>query len=155
MKKFLMVLVTVFCGLSFLTSCDDDDNIKGSTDFYGKVIVNPTSAKPNENVSFSIGTYAVSSGGTTDYGSSTTVDVSTSIVISDPTVNGKEVVKSVSYFIDGNKVGESSDKDNKYALSYRVENLSAGSHVVTAKCSSNFKNITIEEHIIQGELVVE
>lgn len=143
MKKSLFALVAVVCCLFFFISCDDGEELKGATTFYGKVVVNPSSAKPNETVSFSISEGGFSSG-------SVSVDVSTST-----TVNGKEVVKAISYFVDGKKVAESSDKEGKYAVSYRVGNISAGSHVVTAKCSSNFKNYTIEEHISQGELIVE
>ena len=126
-----------------LVSCDKEDAIKGSTTFYGKVVVNPTSVKQNENVIFSIGEGGFSS-------DNVSVGISSST-----TINGKDVTKSISYFIDGTKVAESSDKANKYSVSYNVENISIGNHVVTAKCSSNFKNYTIEEHITQGEFTVE
>lgn len=126
-----------------LVSCDKEDEIKGSTTFYGKVVVNPASVKQNENVIFSIGEGGFSS-------DNVSVGISSST-----TINGKDVIKSISYFIDGTKVAESSDKANKYSVSYNVENISIGNHVVTAKCSSNFKNYTIEEHITQGEFTVE
>ena len=126
-----------------LVSCNKEDEIKGSTTFYGKVVVNPTSVKQNENVIFSIGEGGFSS-------DNVSVGISSST-----TINGKDVIKSISYFIDGTKVAESSDKANKYSVSYNVENISIGNHVVTAKCSSNFKNYTIEEHITQGEFTVE
>lgn len=126
-----------------LVSCDKEDEIKGSTTFYGKVVVNPTLVKQNENVIFSIGEGGFSS-------DNVSVGISSST-----TINGKDVIKSISYFIDGTKVAESSDKANKYSVSYNVENISIGNHVVTAKCSSNFKNYTIEEHITQGEFTVE
>lgn len=126
-----------------LVSCDKEDEIKGSTTFYGMVVVNPTSVKQNENVIFSIGEGGFSS-------DNVSVGISSST-----TINGKDVIKSVSYFIDGTKVAESSDKANKYSVSCNVENISIGNHVVTAKCSSNFKNYTIEEHITQGEFIVE
>lgn len=73
-------------------SCGDDDTdteIKGSTTFYGKIVVNPSSVKQNENVIFSIGEGVFSS-------NNVSVGVSSST-----TINGKDVVKSVSYFIDG------------------------------------------------------
>lgn len=126
-----------------LVSCDKEDEIKGSTTFYGKVVVNPTSVKQNENIIFSIGEGGFSS-------DNVSVGISSST-----TINGKDVIKSISYFIDGTKVAESSDKANKYSVSYNVENISIGNHVVTAKCSSNFKNYTIEEHITQGEFIVK
>ena len=53
----------------------------------------------------------------------------------------------------GLQIGMKKNKIN--SVSYNVENISIGNHVVTAKCSSNFKNYTIEEHITQGEFTVE
>ncbi len=147
MKKYLVALTAIICGMFILVSCGGDEEIEfeigGSSTFYGRVVVNPSSAKLDETVSFSIGQAEFSVG-----------DVSAGISTSS-TINGKDVVKSVAYFVDGKKVAESSDKDNKYAVSYRVANLSPGSHAVTVKCSSNFKNYTIEERITQGELIVE
>ena len=143
MKKCLFALTAILFGMFVLVSCDKEDEIKGSTTFYGKVVVNPTSVKQNENVIFSIGEGGFSS-------DNVSVGISSST-----TINGKDVIKSISYFIDGTKVAESSDKANKYSVSYNVENISIGNHVVTAKCSSNFKNYTIEEHITQGEFTVE
>ncbi len=143
MKKYLFALTTILLGMFVFVSCDDDDEVKGSTTFYGKVVVNPSTVKQKENVTFSIGEGGFSS-------DNVLVSISSST-----TINGKDVIKSVSYFIDGTKVAESSDKANKYSVSYNVENISIGNHVVTAECSSNFKNYTIEEHITQGELIVE
>lgn len=143
MKKYLFALTAILFGMFVLVSCDKEDEIKGSTTFYGKVVVNPTSVKQNENIIFSIGEGGFSS-------DNVSVGISSS-----STINGKDVIKSISYFIDGTKVAESSDKANKYSVSYNVENISIGNHVVTAKCSSNFKNYTIEEHITQGEFIVK
>lgn len=143
MKKYLFTLTVILLGIFVFVSCDDDDELKGSSTFYGKVVVNPSTVKQNEYVTFSIGEGGFSS-------DNVSVGVSSST-----TINGKNVVKSVSYFIDGTKVAESSDKANQYSISYKIENMSIGNHVVTAKCSSNFKNYTIEEHITQGELTVE
>lgn len=143
MKKYLFALTAILFGMFVLVSCDKEDEIKGSTTFYGKVVVNLTSVKQNENIIFSIGEGGFSS-------DNVSVGISSST-----TINGKDVIKSISYFIDGTKVAESSDKANKYSVSYNVENISIGNHVVTAKCSSNFKNYTIEEHITQGEFIVK
>lgn len=143
MKKYLFALTVILLGIFVFVSCDNDDEIKGSTTFYGKVVVSPSTVKLNENVTFSIGEGGFSS-------DNVSVGISSST-----TINGKDVVKSVSYFIDGAKVAESSNKANQYSISYKIENISIGNHVVTAKCSSNFKNYTIEEHITQSELIVE
>lgn len=143
MKKYLFALTVILLGMFVFVSCDDDDEVKGSTTFYGKVVVNPSTVKLNENVTFSIGEGDFSS-------DNVSVGISSST-----TINGKDVVKAVSYFIDGTKVAESSDKPSKYTVSYKVKNVSTGSHVVTAKCSSNFKNYIIEEHITQGKITIE
>lgn len=143
MKKYLFALTVILLGIFVFVSCDNDDEIKGSTTFYGKVVVSPSTVKLNENVTFSIGEGGFSS-------DNVSVGISSST-----TINGKDVVKSVSYFIDGAKVAESSNKANQYSISYKIENISIGNHVVIAKCSSNFKNYTIEEHITQSELIVE
>lgn len=143
MKKYLFALTVILLGMFVFVSCNGDDEVKGSTTFYGKVVVNPSTVKLNENVTFSIGEGDFSS-------DNVSVGISSST-----TINGKDVIKSVSYFIDGTKVAESSDKAKKYSVSYNIENISIGNHVVTAKCSSNFKNYTIEEHITQGGLIVE
>lgn len=143
MKKYLFALTVILLGIFVFVSCDNDDEIKGSTTFYGKVVVSPSTVKLNENVTFSIGEGGFSS-------DNVSVGISSST-----TINGKDVVKSVSYFIDGAKVAESSNKANQYSISYKIENISIGNHVVTAKCSFNFKNYTIEEHITQSELIVE
>ena len=55
MKKYLFALTAILFGMFVLISCDDEEEIKGSTTFYGKVVVNPSAAKQNENVTFSIG----------------------------------------------------------------------------------------------------
>lgn len=143
MKKYLFALTAILFGMFVLISCDDEEEIKGSATFYGKVVVNPSTVKQNEYVTFSIGEGGFSS-------DNVSVGISSSTII-----NGKDVFKSVSYYIDGTKVTDSSDKANKYNVSYKVEKISTGNHVVTAKCTSNFKNYTIDEHIMQGQLIIE
>ena len=86
MKKYLFALTAILFGMFVLISCDDEEEIKGSTTFYGKVVVNPSAAKLNENVTFSIGEGGFSS-------DNVSVGISSST-----TINGKDVIKSVSYF---------------------------------------------------------
>ena len=45
MKKYLFALTAILFGMFVLVSCDKEDEIKGSTTFYGKVVVNPSAAK--------------------------------------------------------------------------------------------------------------
>jgi len=70
-------------------------------------------------------------------------------------IDGKEVIKSVVYYIDGNEVGESSDKNSKYVVRYKIAELTVGVHNVTARCESNFKDVEIVESISSGTLTIE
>lgn len=136
---FVMIFSTVLYG-----GCDSDEYLlEGYSSFYGRVVVNPSIVKMNEFVTFSIGDFTISAD-----------DVFVSIN-SSTMIDGKDVIKSISYYVDGKKVAEGSDKENGYSASWQVTNVSVGSHVVSAKCTSNFKGYTIGENIIQETLVVE
>lgn len=134
-----MIFSTVLYG-----GCDSDEYLlEGYSSFYGRVVVNPSIVKMNEFVTFSIGDFTISAD-----------DVFVSIN-SSTMIDGKDVIKSISYYVDGKKVAEGSDKENGYSASWQVTNVSVGSHVVSAKCTSNFNGYTIGENIIQETLVVE
>lgn len=128
-----------------MVSCSDSDSlgVEGSTTFYGRVIVTPSSVSNNELISFEIGAWGITTG-----------DVSVSIGTSTE-INGKNIIKSVEYYIDGQKVVESSDKDDLYKVNYKVENLSVGEHEVSAHCISNFKNYSIKENIKSAILTIQ
>lgn len=137
------MLIIMLCPVFFNTGCDDRFAIiKGSVSFLGAVKVSPTTAKVGDEVTFSIdNSFSIG-------------DISGSIE-SSSTINGKEVVKSVVYYIDGDEIGQSSDKNNKYALKYIVPELTVGNHNVTAHCESNFRNVEIIESISSGTLFIE
>ena len=137
--KECFVMIAILCIVVFVASCDKTE---GSVSFSGKVEVTPSVARIGDDVTFCIGKLFSVGGVTTSYDNSTTI-------------NGKEVVKSVVYYIDGNEINESSDKGNGYTLKYKVSGLSVGSHTVTAHCNSNFKDIEIVEAISSGTLTIE
>lgn len=70
-------------------------------------------------------------------------------------INEKEFLESIVYYIDGNEIDESSEKNSKFTLKYKVSGLTLGDHIVTAHCKSNFKNVEIEESITSGTLTIE
>ncbi len=128
-----------------LFSCSNSDSltIEGSTTFYGKVIVSPSPVSNGELVTIEIGKWDVTGG-------NVSVSIGTSAEI-----NGKNVIKCIEYYIDNQKVAESSDKEHFYKASYQIENLSIGEHIVSAHCISNFKGYKIAENIKNFILVVE
>ena len=134
LKTCIMVLA-VMCSIISLTSCDKTE-IKGSISISGKVEVSPSVAKVGDEVTFSI------------FGIEYLGNSSTSI-------NGKELLKSIVYYIDGNEIDESSDKSSKYTFKYKVTGLIVGTHTVTARCKSNFKDVEIEESITSSTLTIE
>lgn len=138
--KSSIAIITMLCAVLFISSCED--KVEGSISFSGKVKVSPSTARVGDVVSFSIDNSYSIGNVTTSFDSSTTI-------------NGKEVVKSVVYCIDGNEVGQSSDKNNQYAMRYNVSGLTLGVHNVTARCESNFKDVEIVESISSGTLTIE
>lgn len=139
--KSCIMLIAILCANAFMVSCDETE-VKGSVDFGGKVKVSPSVAKVGDEVIFSLDNSFSVGGITTDYSSSTIIDE-------------KEIVKSVVYYIDGNEIGEASNKDSDYTVEYRVTGLTVGVHVVSAHCNSNFKDVEIKEAITSGTLIIE
>lgn len=138
------MFIVMLCSVFFYAGCDktEVEVIEGTVSFTGKLKVSPTTAKVGDEVTFSIdNSFSVG-------------DISGSIE-SSTSINGKDVVKCVVYYIDGAEIGKSSDKNNKYALKYSVSELTVGNHNVTAHCESNFKNIEIVESISSGTLIIE
>lgn len=58
------------------------------------------------------------------------------------------------YYIDGHKIAESSDYENNYTITHIIDNLSIGEHEVDARCTRNFKDIDIDEHITPYKLTI-
>ena len=138
------MLIVMLCSVFFYAGCDHPEEvvIRGSVSFSGKVNVSPTTVKVGDEVTFSIDNSFSIGNISGSFESSTTI-------------NGKDVVKCVVYYIDGDEIGKSSDKNNKYALKYNVSELTVGNHDVTALCESNFKDIEIVETISSGTLIIE
>lgn len=138
------MLIVMLCSVFFNAGCDktEVEITGGSVSFSGKVNVSPTTVKVGDEVTFSID-------------NSFSIGNISGSIESSTTINGKDVVKCVVYYIDGDEIGKSSDKNNKYALKYKVSELTVGNHNVTAHCESNFKNIEIAESISSGTLIIE
>ena len=143
MKKLFTCIIITIATLVGLQSCGDDDAIKGSSTFYAKVSVSPDVVTNGEQVKISLNPANVSGG-------NISMDISSSV-----TINGKDVIKSVSYLIDGEKIGSSSNKNDGYSFDLTIQNMKAGEYKVSAHCESNFKNYTIDEHIAEAILIVE
>ncbi len=143
MKKIFMCVIITLVTLLGFQSCGEDDGVSGSSTFYGDVSVSPDRVKNGEQVKISLSPADVSAG-------DVSIGISSSV-----TINGKDVIKSVSYFIDGEKVGSGSNKNDGYSFNFVVQNMKAGEYKVSARCESNFKNYTIEEHITEATLIVE
>lgn len=136
------MLIVMLCSVFFNAGCDIAEATRGSVSFSGKVNVSPATVKVGNEVTFSIdNSFSIG-------------DISGSIE-SSTTINGKDVVKCVVYYIDGDEIGKSSDKNNKYVFKYNVPELAVGNHNVTAHCESNFKNMEIVESISSGTLIIE
>lgn len=128
-----------------ITGCDKivDIGIEGSGTFYGSVKCDPASATDGETVSVNIGPFTTSSG-------QTTIGIATS-----QEINGKGVVKSVSYYVDGEFVADAKDEDSQYHASFKVTDLSKGEHKVTAVCNSRYKHYNISSIITPAVLTIE
>lgn len=103
----------------------------------------PVSTSEGETVTLSVGPYLLSTG-------------ESIIGISNKTeINGKNVVKSISYYIDGEFVADSKDEDSRYKIMFKVTDLSKGEHQVTAVCNSRYKKYIISSIITPGTLTIE
>lgn len=143
MKNIFKFLIITIVSLVGMQSCGEDEKIGGSTTFYAKVSVSPDVVKNGDPIKISLNPDNV-------YVGDVSIDISSSV-----TINGKDVIKSVSYFIDGKKVGSSSNKNNGYSFDFTIQNMKVGEYKVSAHCESNFKDYKIDEHITETTLIVE
>lgn len=134
--KECSVMIAMLCTFIFVLGCDKTE-VSGSISISGKVDVSPSIAKVGDEVTITIL-------GIDDFlkGSSTNI-------------NGKETLKSIVYYIDGDEISESSDRVSKFTIKYKVSELAVGAHTVTARCESNFKDVVIKENISSGSLTIE
>lgn len=137
-SKFLCILY--IAAIVLMAGCDN--GIGGEVTFTGSVQCAPASVSDGETVTLRIGPLDISSEGS--------VGISTSTEI-----NGKDAVKSISYYIDGLYITDSSDKNSGYSATYKVSGIAAGEHTVSAVCNSNFKKVKINSVIKPATIVVE
>lgn len=139
-SKFLSILY--IAAIVLMAGCDNGISVGGEVTFTGSVQCAPASVSDGETVALKIGPLDVTSDGS--------VGISTSTEI-----NGKDPVKSISYYIDDVYVTESSDKNSGYSATYKVSGLAAGEHTVSAVCNSNFKKVKINSVIKPATIAVE
>ena len=137
-SRFLSIIYIAVIVL--MAGCDN--GIGGEVNFTGSVQCAPSSVSDGETVALKIGPLDISSEGSAGISNSTEI-------------NGKDAVKSISYYIDGMYVTESSDKNSGYSATYKVSGLAAGEHSVSAVCNSNFKKVKINSVIKPATIVVE
>jgi hypothetical protein len=133
MKKLFL---GVICSLSLvcLFSACPDPEVSGTYPIMGTITATPQTAKNGDVIQLSLGgNLAVTMGAS---------------------VNGKELVTTLSYYIDGEKVAESTDWEKGYQCTYTVKDLSVGSHEITAHCTANFKDYEIIENLTPGTLEI-
>ncbi len=124
LKLFLPLAFVAF----MLVSCEAS---LGSITFSGQVELSPSVVKNGDVVSFS---------------------VHRSISLNQTIIVGRSPIKYVVYYIDDVEVARSSDRGDYYGVDCKIEELSAGSHIVTAHCIprsgweiiENIKNATLE-----------
>ena len=127
MKALKLFLPLAFVAL-MLVSCEAS---LGSITFSGQVELSPSVVKNGDVVSFS---------------------VHRSISLNQTIIVGRSPIKYVVYYIDDVEVARSSDRGDYYGVDCKIEELSAGSHIVTAHCIprsgweiiENIKNATLE-----------
>lgn len=117
-----------------LSGCGKDKKIIVKTTFYGGVIVTPLDVNNGEEVTMKMGEY---------YG----------VISTESSVNGKNIVESIVYYIDGKEIALSSDESSDYSTKYLLKDMAIGEHEITATCIPN-KGVEIEEHISPAKINV-
>lgn len=130
MKKSIGILVLSIC-LILSGSCTK--TIIKST-FCGGVIVTPLDVNKGDEVTMKIGEYL-------------------GVISTESSVNGKNIVKSIVYYIDGKEIASSSDDNPDYAATCVLNDMSIGEHEITASCVPN-KGVEIEEYITPAKIKV-
>lgn len=104
--------------------------------FYGEVVVSPDHVWDGVEVIMKIAPLDLGNG----------VSVS-----SESTINGENVIKSITYYLDGEEIASSSDANADYAAKSVIPDVLYGKHVVTAEFVPN-KGVTIEGFIKSAEI---
>lgn len=67
------------------------------------------------------------------------------------TINGKNVIRSITYYLDGEEIASSSDANADYAAKSVIQDVLYGKHVITAEFIPN-KGVKIEGFIKSAEI---
>lgn len=110
--------------------------------FYGGIVVTPTEACNGDEITMKIGPF--------DLVPEVGVSVST-----ETSINGKNTVKSIHYYIDGKCIASSSDADGEYAATYTLSDIEIGEHEITASCTPNPHWAEIDEHISPAKIIIK
>ena len=72
-------------------------------------------------------------------------------VSSESTINGKNVIRSITYYLDGEEIASSSDANADYAAKSVIQDVLYGKHVITAEFIPN-KGVRIDGFIKSAEI---
>lgn len=96
-----------------LSGCCGGDEIMIKSTFYGGVTVTPLDVNNGDAITLKMGEFC-------------------GVISTESSVNGKNIVKSITYFIDGKEIVSSSDKDADYVATYILKDMTVGEHEITA-----------------------
>ncbi|MCD8291041.1 MAG: hypothetical protein LUC91_06020 [Prevotella sp.] len=128
-KLFLTTLFAILC-MPIITSCDDWTEVHQNELFTysAQIVVTPDTAKIGDIIQLTMGAIEIISGSGISISYSSTGD-------------DENDLKSISYYIDGEFVAESSDIANNYAATYQISDISVGTHTITAHCNPNNRQV--------------
>jgi len=132
MKQSIRIIVLLICLM--LSGCCGGDEIMIKSTFYGGVTVTPLDVNNGDAITLKMGEFC-------------------GVISTESSVNGRNIVKSITYFIDGKEIVSSSDKDADYVATYILKDMTVGEHEITATCNPN-KGVEIEEHISPARINV-
>lgn len=130
--KLLRYLILMF--VLILSSCVKSEIYVRP--FYGEVVVTPDHVWDGVEVIMKIVPLDLGNG----------VSVS-----SESTINGKNVIRSITYYLDGEEIASSSDANADYAAKSIIQDVLYGKHVITAEFIPN-KGVKIEGFIKSAEI---
>lgn len=128
-SKYMVMTVVAILLTTMLTACIE----KSEVTFYGVVKASPTTISNGEEIVLTV----------------------KQSIYAETTINGENPIKSVSYFIDGEYIAESRDKDNEYSVTYTVHDSSSGTHTVSARCNPRSGNCKINGGITDCVITVK
>ncbi len=129
MKKVIWIFSLM---LLILSGCVPKTEIEST--FYGSIIVSPLVVNNGDEVTLKMGKYV-------------------GIISTESSVNGKNIVESIVYFIDGEECASSSDESTDYTTTCILKDVAVGEHKITATCIPS-EGVKIEEHITPAKISV-